>query len=510
MFKVVLVDDEPSAIRYLNSIITGRCNGFEVVGHAENGEEGIKKIRSLKPDVVVADVKMPIMNGIELATRIKDEFPSIYTIIVSSYPDFEYTKGAIQSDVLDYILKPVNAAQFKELFESIKRRLDKDYYQNRTLLFKSILNGEVAEEWRISKFLPFREYNAAIIRFNALPPRLMSGRKNKVFAGSADELSLESALAHIDNIWVLEGRDEMESICICEDDSVTKLELEAYAKSASAKNAAGYSTIVITSKSFALSNSKKIIANLYHVLNNTITVGISRTVKDDADLKTFALGKTKLKSETLSKINFMALNGRFDELKLELKGLFDKWQEEKPIQLSLENDLKQILGNIQRHMINGRREDEYDVDNMLDEALYNAVDLDKLFVSIWNIVKDLAGDTVNKNLKIDTPSFFESIKDYLKENLSDHHSLQSVCESFYISQTSLNKLFRKYESLTFNEFLTRLRIGESKRLIAQNPQMPVKDVAALVGYGDQFYFSRVFKEITGIPPSEYRAKDSLI
>jgi len=301
----------------------------------------------------------------------------------------------------------------------------------------------------------------------------------------------------------------MESICICADDSVTKQELELYAKSALIKNTSGYSTIVITSKSFTLFDSKKIISNLYHVLNNVITVGVSNIVKDDTELKPLALGKTKLKNEVLGKINLLVLNGRFDELKNELKRLFDKWEEEKPVQLSLENDLKQILGSIQRHIVNGKEEDEHDIGALLDEALYNANNLNELFGYVWGIVRDLAKDAVKKNIKINTPSFFESIKDYLKENLSEQHSLQSVCENFYISQTYLSKLFRKYEKLSFNEFHTRLRIGESKRLIVQNPQMPIKDVAALVGYGDQFYFSRVFKEIVGVPPSEYRSEDSL-
>ena len=509
MFKVILVDDEPFAIRYLNSIITSRCIGFEVIGHAENGEEGIKKIRLLKPDVVVADVKMPVMNGIELATCIKNEFPSVYTIIVSSYPDFEYTKGAIQSDVVDYILKPVNAVQFKELFESIKRKLEKDYYQNRTLILKSILNGKVAEEWRINRFLPFRLYNAAIIRFNGLPARHMTKRKNSVFTGAADGFLSARTLAQSDNIWVLDGRDEMESICICADDSLTKQELESYVESTSMKNPLGYTTIVLTSKSFALYDSKTIILNLYHVLNNVITVGVSRTVKDDTDLKTLAFAKTKLKSEVLSKISILVLNGRFDELKHEIKRLFDMWEEEKPTQLTLENDLKQILGSIKRHMIYGKKEDESDIDSLLDEALFNAANLGDLFGFVWHTIIDLAGETANRNARIDSPSFFDSIKDYLMNNLSELHSLQSVCENFYISQTYLSKLFRKYENISFNEFLTRLRISESKRFMAQNPQMPIKDVAALVGYSDQFYFSRVFKVIVGVPPSEYRSEDSL-
>ena len=78
MIQIIIIEDEPSAMKYLKSIIEKKCNGFEVLATAENGVEGLKKIRTLKPDIVITDIKMPGMNGIGFASIIKDEFPFIF------------------------------------------------------------------------------------------------------------------------------------------------------------------------------------------------------------------------------------------------------------------------------------------------------------------------------------------------------------------------------------------------------------------------------------------------
>lgn len=87
MLKILLVDDEPSAIKLLTYIIEHRYKEFEIVGTAENGQEGLEKIALLKPNIVITDVKMPIMDGIELAAHIKQDYPNIYCIIASGCVD---------------------------------------------------------------------------------------------------------------------------------------------------------------------------------------------------------------------------------------------------------------------------------------------------------------------------------------------------------------------------------------------------------------------------------------
>lgn len=162
--KIILVEDEPSAMRYLRSIIERKCEGFEIVDTAENGIDGLEKARALKPDVVITDIKMPGMNGIELTSHLKDELPFIYSVIISGYQDFEYARGAIKSGVVDYLLKPVNIAQLKTLLNSIHRRLEEDYYERRLLLFKQAFSDAAIEACRLKPIVQLFSESTACLR----------------------------------------------------------------------------------------------------------------------------------------------------------------------------------------------------------------------------------------------------------------------------------------------------------------------------------------------------------
>lgn len=116
MYKVIVVDDEPAALSHICSIITKKCPDYQVVTTAENGNEALDKVREFLPDLLICDVSMPLMNGIQLAATVKELYPDILSLIVSGYSDFEYAKGALQSGVCDYILKPVVPSELKKLW----------------------------------------------------------------------------------------------------------------------------------------------------------------------------------------------------------------------------------------------------------------------------------------------------------------------------------------------------------------------------------------------------------
>ncbi|MDR0601351.1 MAG: AraC family transcriptional regulator [Treponema sp.] len=105
--------------------------------------------------------------------------------------------------------------------------------------------------------------------------------------------------------------------------------------------------------------------------------------------------------------------------------------------------------------------------------------------------------------KIDTPEFFTLIREYIAAHLAESLTLQSLCGHFGISQTYMSRLFRKYTNQSFLNYLTRARVGQAKRYLAKKGIL-VKDAAALAGFSDQFHFSRVFRSLTGLSPSEYR------
>lgn len=494
MMKIILVEDEPSAMRYLRSIIERKCEGFEIVDTAENGIDGLEKARALKPDVVITDVKMPGINGIELASHLKDELPFIYSVIISGYQDFEYARGAIKSGVVDYLLKPVNMVQLKTLLNSIHRRLEEDYYEMKLFLLKQAFYGGGIETWRLSKYLPFKTYCAAILRLNGLPSRFPVEHP----IGSYDIIAFPN-IATCDDIWALQGRDEFERLFFSSPEVMDSSSFETAVCDIAAKLEAGYYTVVFTSEPFELQNCKDVVSVLYRALDSNIILGFSQVIHNIGARPNISNGNAVLDETAVKRIDFLLSNGMYDGLKHEIERLLALWEKQHYTQLWVETMLRQIFYRIDKDSANTG----CDIEFLLNEAVCYATDYDELKANLWDVLDRITG-TVKPNInKIDSPLFFYSIENYLKQNLSQPLSLKSVCARFGISQTYLSRLFRKYKDMSFNEYMTINRIEEAKKLISEHPDMLLKDVAELVGYNDPFYFSHVFRSITGVPPSKY-------
>jgi len=121
------------------------------------------------------------------------------------------------------------------------------------------------------------------------------------------------------------------------------------------------------------------------------------------------------------------------------------------------------------------------------------------------VVKDSDDqDRASENYKNIADKMIDKIDHYLKSNLNEDHSLVVICRKFAISQPYLSKIIKKAKNCTYNEYLISLRIAEAKQLLRNRPDLLIADIAEAAGFSDQFYFSRVFKNITGKTPSEFR------
>ena len=108
-YKVLLVDDEEEVRNAIEQRINWEELGFEVIGKAQNGVKAMEIAEKLQPDVVITDIKMPYMNGLELARNLKEENPGVRILILTGFDEFEYAKEAVHLEIEEYILKPINA-----------------------------------------------------------------------------------------------------------------------------------------------------------------------------------------------------------------------------------------------------------------------------------------------------------------------------------------------------------------------------------------------------------------
>ena len=139
LYRIMLVDDEEEIRLGIIKKIKWEDYGFEIIADAENGRDALEKAEKLKPDIIITDIKMPFMDGIELGKKITEIMPSTKLIILTGFDDFKYAREAIKINVIDYVLKPINSAEFSEILSKLKIQLDREYDEKRNI--ESIYNN---------------------------------------------------------------------------------------------------------------------------------------------------------------------------------------------------------------------------------------------------------------------------------------------------------------------------------------------------------------------------------
>lgn len=122
MYKVFLVEDETIIRKGLKQLIEGVIGGYQVVGEADNGKTALEALKTVRPDLLITDIRMNEMNGLEMIKRLRAHYPDLYVLILSGYADFEYAKQAIKHGISDYLLKPVDRVELMQALDSFKRR----------------------------------------------------------------------------------------------------------------------------------------------------------------------------------------------------------------------------------------------------------------------------------------------------------------------------------------------------------------------------------------------------
>lgn len=129
-YTLLLVDDEEEVIQIIMKKIAWEEIGFSVIGHANNGVKALEVVEEYQPDVMITDIKMPYMDGMELAKQVKAEYPDTKILFFTGFDEFEYAREAIHLEAEEYILKPLNAIELTEIFKRLKTKLDQEISEN--------------------------------------------------------------------------------------------------------------------------------------------------------------------------------------------------------------------------------------------------------------------------------------------------------------------------------------------------------------------------------------------
>lgn len=491
-YKVVVVDDETMAVKAICRIMEKYCPQFDVVGTAGNGSEALEVINETSPDLVLTDVEMPVMSGIELVRHASAKMPDLCFCIISGYQDFEYARDAFRSGVLDYLTKPIVPSQMQVTMKNVEEKLRKLYYDRRNGIFRKLCMGETIVLEEIQKFFPHKEYYAALLRENGLPRRYSPAKEPELYGT-------------IDEAYLVYGRDNMEELFLIPREVLGQQPLIDYMTKVERrqKTEGSYTTLLYYGAAFSGMEISEKICDLYYWLNTFSTVGLSQVV--DLDKKQFFMGRlpaqdTAELSGLLQEMEQYAKKERYDHLQKCIEKAFARWEQEKLPQIWLEQATRRILNIIRMQAKDEKSliESEY----QFEDAFYYSTSMEMLRQNLSASFYHFP-EKEKENYKVDSPEFFEKIKIYLRDHLSEPLSLQEISDLFAISQAYMSRLFRKYTRQSYNQYLTSIRMERAKQLLEESSGLFVKDIAELVGYRDQFYFSRIFHSYTGKSPADY-------
>lgn len=480
MFRVFIAEDETASLNYIKNIIAIKCPAFSVVGEAYDGAQALEKLKTQSIDVLISDIHMSNVDGIELVGKVRELYPQVKSIIISGYSDFEYAQGAIRANVSDYIMKPLDVAQFVKRMETIAAKLRQEYFKAQLDIWYKLISKNILEKEAADYYIPVKLFGLALIRRGSLAYKAVEMLGQEVVH---TELSTEQ--------WILSGRDTNELLVIWKKKTLQAEELEKLAM----RYSEGFcNTVIYTEQPVRLENIYDSIQVLTKNMDIYATIGVTQTIK----LEPMSKQKKMLDyKKFLRGANFHLQNGNIAGFKNDLVNNFSEWEKSGYSALQVEQALVQFFAKV----LSYGKGDFFDYATPLANAMQYSNSMGELLAEVWNIIVKILD--LPPSARQSTSDIFAAIDEYVVGHYMEPLSLQKVCNRFNVSQPYLSKLFKKHKSMTFTDYLTMLRIEQAKKIIEENGSIKLKDIAQLVGYSDSLYFSKVFRMYTGCAPSQY-------
>ncbi len=526
MYKLLFVDDESIIREGISSVISWKDIGFELVSMLENGLQAIEYIRKNPVDIVLSDIKMPKVDGLQLSKVIHEEFPEITVLLLSGYDDFEYAQEALKYHVSEFLLKPITAEELTRVLTRMHEKLDdqRDEQENRKELEK-----------RLNESLP-------LLRERFLY-RLVSGRIDR---GAIEErkayfqwmdleglyqvmvVSIPEDINDLDRLalsqFITRQKQEGDELLYNRDDNFVLI-LQDFAD-LSDRESVEAAREKLKQRSYGL--GRKIFSFLQKRTANQGGIGCGEVVDSLEHLVTSyrgansaveyvrVIGTAKIlhiseirNRQSISHEEFSLLSeqlvkvlktGRREETGVALDTIFTYFEKHyltlheaslylMRLQTTLQ-DFMQELGLVQG------------AGTMPFQADY-FVSINQARGFFRKLISDIEEKISDKRFD-NTRSRVARAKQIIANRYADKNfSLQDICDELFLSTSQFSVLFKDGTGMTFVEYLTDYRVEQAQALL-KNSSMRAYEVAELVGFNDPRYFSIIFKKVSGMTPMEYR------
>ena len=532
MVKLFLVEDEIIMRDGIKSQIDWEKEGIEFVGEASDGELAFPMILETKPDILLTDIKMPFMDGLQLSELVRRELPDTYIIILSGYDEFSYAQQAVSLGVTEYLLKPLPPEKLLECIRKVQEKIEKErntqegdwreellreqsYYQ-RQEFFRDLVMGEkslpqmleMAQNLNINITARFYQMILLTVR--------MEGKDKPDFA-LRDELS--QMLEAVEGWYFFDrGEDGYAVLATGNDDE----EMKAAAKSAITELIAhitedekrsyfvGAGTIVkrISEIEKSFYEANRVFASRFiSGMNRVVFAGELSGTAGSAELQALDIHGAIADTDTRQMLENFLRTGTYEETEPFIDGLFDSIGEKNIHSMIYLNYLVMDMF--------------FCMARFLREIDRNPEEIDKKFGSINDFMRgkvtaEAAKEYICNYLKevirvrdeVTQKRYGKILRDalhYIDQNYNNEEiSLNKVAQIANISPNHFSSIFSQEMGITFIEYLITKRMEQAKVLL-RTTQMRSSEIAYQVGYRDPHYFSSTFKRTQGMSPREYRA-----
>ena len=533
LYKIMLVDDEEEARKSIVSKIDWEKAGYDFVGDAENGQDAMEKIEALEPNVIITDIHMPYMSGLELAKWVQQKYPSIKVIILSGYSQFEYAQEAMRYGVKEYILKPIDVEALNDVLTRVRDSLNEEIEARKNIaMLMENYNASLPtlREQFLNKLI--RNSNHYHLDREEIETKIKRFELDLLGARKWTCAVVDIEIDKIDVLGELTGDRELIPI------SVRKLleeKITVYCRNAIFSSALDSRIVII----FAIDETNT-QTGLMDVLRDVCreslrTLGVPITM-GFGDSKTDILNIEESYNAAVDAIGYKRVIGiggviYIQDVEPVNVGILKCDEKEENdiisvIKFGPEERIKEVVENIYQKMtstrvhvrqskaymfsivacvVNLMQQYEINTDAMSDYSyiisrLNNVKDFKEWLIEIC---KDL-NSRIQLKRETTTKQIIKEAKEYINHNYQNPAlSVEIICKHLHMSPAYFSTLFKKEMSQTYVAYLTDLRLNKAVELL-NTTDYKTYVIAEMVGYQEQNYFSYVFKKKFGIPPTKYR------
>jgi len=500
--RILIVEDEVK-IRMGISKLISQHTGHKVVGEAKNGIEGLEMILKFHPDLIISDIRMPSMDGLEMLEELEKMGVHYHCVILSGYSEFDYAKKAIRYGVDDYLLKPIAAEDVNAILEKVQEKLD---LESRQMLgtpegyIRDIILGNLeANQENCDKLMRIGHLEDAGISYLLLAYMGNVDMRYRQHCENAFEKMKGKYPYYRIFIVYIESTQELVVLVQCDlpmGEIISKVERMIFL--GISKDEQPVWTIgEIDTISNMRSQAKKLQENYVYGM----AFGYHHLITQK-EVEDFRPQEYKYPKFLENKIRIAICDGGYEKLNLYAAWFQEYLRDAGYDPAHIRNGYMKMLSfisNMAQEVSTPIYQQIKDINIM--KALGEAVTLQEIEQGFRMIIDKFM---VSENKKEDIRNYtIKKALVYIREHYQEGISLEIVADNLEITPEYLSTLFNKEVGLNFTTFVKRFRISHAKRLL-KGSELKIYQIASEVGYNDPKYFNRVFKEEVGISPGDYR------